>query len=100
MLRPLFLEFPDDPGSWLPEDQYLFGAGLLVAPLLTPDRTRQVYLPPGRWTDRQSGRTYDGPGWRRLTAGEIPVIALVRAGVTLPEIPVVQSTAWMDPRRH
>mgnify|MGYP006203088667 CR=1 FL=1 len=32
-LRPLFFEFPDDPTSWLVEDQYLFGRDILVAPL-------------------------------------------------------------------
>jgi alpha-D-xyloside xylohydrolase len=40
-LRPLFFEFPDDPGSWLVEDQYLLGTALLVAPLFEPaDRRR------------------------------------------------------------
>ncbi|HYO23858.1 MAG TPA: TIM-barrel domain-containing protein [Lacipirellulaceae bacterium] len=36
MLRTLFFEFPDDPGSWLVEDQYMFGSDLLVAPIFTP----------------------------------------------------------------
>ena len=31
-LRPLFLEYPDDPASYQVEDQYLFGPDLLVAP--------------------------------------------------------------------
>ena len=34
MLRALFVEYPDDPGSWLVDDQYLFGSSILVAPLM------------------------------------------------------------------
>ncbi|MFO7658984.1 MAG: glycoside hydrolase family 31 protein [Bacteroidales bacterium] len=29
----LFVEFPDDPGSWLIDNQYLFGSDILVAPM-------------------------------------------------------------------
>ena len=34
MLRALFIEYPDDPGSWLVDNEYLFGSDFLVAPLL------------------------------------------------------------------
>lgn len=33
MLRALFVEFPDDPGAWKVDDEYLFGSQILVAPL-------------------------------------------------------------------
>ena len=33
MVRALFVEYPDDPGSWLVDDEYLFGSDILVAPL-------------------------------------------------------------------
>lgn len=36
MLRALFVEFPDDPGAWKVDDEYLFGSQILVAPLLDP----------------------------------------------------------------
>ena len=32
MVRALLVEFPDDPGAWLVEDQYMFGSQILVAP--------------------------------------------------------------------
>lgn len=32
MLRALFVEFPDDPGAWKVDDEYLFGSQILVAP--------------------------------------------------------------------
>ena len=46
MLRALFVEFPDDPGAWKVDDEYLFGSQILVAPLLESGITgRTVYLP-------------------------------------------------------
>jgi alpha-D-xyloside xylohydrolase len=97
MVRALFVESPDDPGSWLVDDEYLFGADLLVAPLLEHGvNGRNVYLPPGTWHDFQSGRTHDGPGWKRLQAGELPVVLLVRDGAAVPMVEVAQSTDDID----
>src|SRR5665647_2218775 len=46
MVRALFVEYPNDPGSWMVEDEYLFGSDILVAPLLDANATgRDVYLP-------------------------------------------------------
>ena len=96
MLRALFLECPDDPGSWLVDDEYFYGSSLLVAPLLHEHETRrQVYLPPGTWDDYQTGKTYSG-GWQNIEAGGIPVIILVRDGTVLPRIALAQCTAQMD----
>ena len=96
MVRALFLEFPDDPGSWLVDDEYLYGSSILVAPLLHENETsRAVYLPPGTWIDYQTGKDYAG-GWQKIAAGEIPEIILVRDGTVLPHIALAQSTAQMD----
>ncbi|SMO96164.1 alpha-D-xyloside xylohydrolase [Gracilimonas mengyeensis] len=95
MLRALFVEFPDDPGSWLIDDQYLFGSDILVAPLFENVEERDVYLPPGTWIDYQTGEVYKG-GWHSIEAGEIPIIALVRNGTVLPHIELAQSTKFMD----
>jgi alpha-D-xyloside xylohydrolase len=96
MLRALFVEFPDDPGSWQIDDEYLFGSDMLVAPLMHEDETgREVYLPPGNWIDFQSGKVYSG-GWNKIEAGEIPAVILVRDGAVIPEIQLAQSTMQMD----
>jgi alpha-D-xyloside xylohydrolase len=96
MLRALFIEYPGDPGSWLVEDQYLFGSDILVAPLMEEGTTgRDVYLPPGDWVDYQTGQAYAG-GWHRIEGGEIPVVMLVRSGAVIPHIALAQSTADMD----
>jgi alpha-D-xyloside xylohydrolase len=96
MLRPLFFEFPEDAGSWLVDDQYMFGSDLLVAPMITADETRSVYLPPGSWVDYQSDKEYEGGRFHEITPGQIPVVLLVRGGASIPHVPLVQSTAEMD----
>ena len=72
MLRTLFFEDPEDPTSWLIEDQYLFGTEILVAPLMEDVPGRNVYLPPGLWTDYQNGETYAGAGGTTSGQGRSP----------------------------
>ncbi|WP_268224209.1 glycoside hydrolase family 31 protein [Sinomicrobium oceani] len=95
MLRAMFVEFPDDPGSWLIDDQYLFGSSLLVAPLFEDLTARNVYLPPGKWIDYQTRQVYEG-GWHRIAPGAVPIVVLVRDETVLPHIALAQSTKDMD----
>ncbi len=97
MVRALLVEFPEDPGAWLVEDEYMFGSQILVAPLLESGDSRTVYLPSfgsgvgSKWIDYQSGKVYDG-GYQTLTAGRIPAIILVRDGSIIPHAPLAQRT--------
>ena len=96
MLRALFVEFPDDPGAWKVDDEYLFGSQILVAPLLESGITgRTVYLPERKWIDYQTEKVYEG-GWHRIEAGSLPIIMLVRDGSVLPHLKLAQSTSEMD----
>jgi len=96
MLRALFIEFPDDPGAWLVEDQYMFGSDMLVAPLfISGQKERNVYLPNGNWIDYQTGQSYK-MGWNKIKAGKIPSIILIREGAVIPHIKLAQSTDRMD----
>jgi alpha-D-xyloside xylohydrolase len=96
MLRTLFFEYPEDPTSWLIEDQYLFGTDILVAPLTESAPDRDVYLPPGLWVDYQTGEAHEGARWHRIQAREIPTVMLARDGAAIPHLRLAQSTAWMD----
>ncbi len=97
MVRALLIEFPDDPAAWKVEDEYMFGSQILVAPLLEDNATsRQVYLPEGKWIDYQTGNSYDGGVWRKLEAGKLPIIMLVRDGSVLPHVKLAQSTNDID----
>ena len=95
MLRALFVEYPDDPGAWLVEDEYLFGSDMLVAPLLENGSGRNVYLPHGKWIDYQTGKIYES-GWHYIETGKISVVMLVRDGAVIPHIQLAQSTMDMD----
>lgn len=101
VVRALFLEFPDDPGAWLVDDQYLLGEDLLVAPMLhRGEISRKVYLPGGadqdqRWVDYQTGKSYNA-GWHTIKQGELPIVLLAREGAVIPHIGLAQHTSAMD----
>ena len=95
MVRALLVEFPEDPGAWLVEDEYMFGSQMLVAPLLESGNERMVYLPKGKWIDYQSGKVYEG-GYQTIEAGKIPAIILVRDGSLIPHVPLAQRTDQID----
>ena len=99
LLRPLFFHYPEHPTAWLIEDEYLFGADLLVAPLMEETPGRRVYLPPGGWIDYQTGRLYDGAKWHLIEPGAIPCVVLVRDGAVLPRVRVAQHTGAIDWQR-
>lgn len=97
MFRALQVEFPEDPGVWQIEDEYMFGKEFLVAPLLTQSKKRNVYLPAGQeWVNYQSGKTY-APGWHTLTPeGELDCIIMVRKAAEIPTVKPALSTSRID----
>ena len=105
LMRPMFLNFPDDERMYthFAAEQYMFGRDLLIAP-----PTKNFYggynalLPHGTWYDYWTGQPVVG----KDTAGtddlgivvhldpkldELPV--LVRAGAVIPRQPLVQNTS-------
>lgn len=92
MMRALLFEYPDDPGAWMVEDEYLFGNNLLVAPMLEDGTSRDVYLPgKDKWIDYQTGKVYN-PGWNHVKCGELSIVIMVKDGSAIPHIPVAQCT--------
>jgi alpha-D-xyloside xylohydrolase len=61
-MRPLFVDFPGDPGAWKVADAFMFGPSLLVAPVASAGaRAREVYLPAGAtWRDAWTGASCTG----------------------------------------
>ena len=85
LLRPLWLDFPQDPACAALCDQALLGSDLLLAPALRPgQQQRAVYLPDGQWFDFWSGVCHAGSQWilTPTPAGCIPLFQ--RAGSALP----------------
>ncbi|MCZ8137109.1 MAG: alpha-glucosidase [Porphyrobacter sp.] len=73
--RALFLHYPDDPETFTIQDQFLYGADLMVAPVIEAGATaRRVYLPQGEWRHLWSGEPH-APGWHDVPAplGQPPV---------------------------
>jgi alpha-glucosidase len=95
LVRPLALEFPDDPASLdAPGDEYLFGRELLVAPVLNEGVTnRSVYFPPGRWYDWDTGCEYAGGQTWIVAAPQNRIPVAVRAGAIIPLAPFMRNTA-------
>jgi alpha-D-xyloside xylohydrolase len=93
ILRPLVMDFGDDPNVLEIADQYLFGPSLLVNPVTKAHATqRSVYLPRGAWYDFWTGERLEGG--RRIEAPapyeRLPLY--VRAGSILPMGPELQYT--------
>lgn len=85
MLRPLILEYPDDPNCANICDQYLLGDKLMAAPVISPGTTaRAVYLPKGIWYDYYTGRRYTGGKYILAEApiDHLPLFA--KAGAVIP----------------
>ena len=62
VMRTLFYEFPSDLKCWEITDEYMYGADILVAPVLEAGaRKRKVYLPLGyTWLESRTGIEYNG----------------------------------------
>ncbi|MDF7799058.1 glycoside hydrolase family 31 protein [Pontiellaceae bacterium B1224] len=104
LMRPVAMEFPKDGNTFDLTDQYFFGPGLMVCPVVNPmyyernsqplenvQETRSVYLPEGTgWYDFWTNEFYEG--FQTLeTAAPLETLPLfVPAGTILPMGPVTQ----------
>ena len=84
VLRPMQLEFADDPATGYLERQYMLGADLLVAPVFSAEGEVEFYLPAGLWTNYWTGEVVTGGGWRRETHGFDSLPLYVRDGAVIP----------------
>ena len=81
MMRPLVMDFTEDPAACAVSDQFMFGDAIMVCPVYEyKARSREVYLPSGGWYDLFDGSFVSGGS--RFTADapfdRIPLYA--RAG--------------------
>lgn len=62
IMRPMILEFPDDPRFVNEDSQYMLGPDLLVAPILEEGVTKRIVkFPKGTWTQLLDQRDFVGP---------------------------------------
>ena len=84
VMRPMFLEFPDDPGCAQLDRQYMLGPDLLVAPVFSAGGDVSFYLPAGIWTHLESGDQLPGGRWHTRTFSVFEAALFVRPGTVLP----------------
>jgi len=91
VVRPLLLEYQDDPVVHRMDTQYLLGEDLLVAPVFTDEGTRSVYLPEGEWRYYWTGERYAGRQTVDVDVGLADLPLFVRAGSVVPQREPTQS---------
>lgn len=90
LMRPLVLNYPDDPRTWDLGTQYLWGDDLLVAPVTKAGASHwTVYLPRGAWHDFWTHEAHQGPGGVTVEAPLDRLPLFVRAGAILPLGPIM-----------
>ncbi|OJF75846.1 MAG: hypothetical protein BKP49_10325 [Treponema sp. CETP13] len=63
IIRPLFLQFPDDVQSWKIKYQYMLGDSLMVAPVIKKNVEKwKVWLPAGNWQHVWTKMRYSSTG--------------------------------------
>jgi alpha-glucosidase len=93
LVRPLVFDYPGDPQVRDDFDAWMFGDGLLVAPVVAKGQTeKDIYLPAGTWTDYFSGKIYQGGQTIHYavdskTWSDIPLF--IRDGAIIPTQPVM-----------
>ncbi|WP_203568050.1 alpha-xylosidase [Aestuariimicrobium ganziense] len=83
VMRPMVVEFPDDPATATLDTQYMLGDSLLVAPVFSADGMVEYYLPEGRWTRLLTGEVVEGGRWLREQHGFDSLPLMVRPGSVL-----------------
>jgi alpha-glucosidase/alpha-D-xyloside xylohydrolase len=94
IMRSMWLHYPADASAVARGDQYMWGADMLVAPVVEKGATsRAVYLPRGLWHDFWTEQRIDG-GREISREVDLAVTPLyVRAGAVIPTGPVKQYTS-------
>ena len=84
IIRPLFLEFPEDEKAWNVDDEVMIGSTLLLAPVVTPGAiSRSVYFPEGDWFDVWGNTIYKGKQFVEIQVPLNKVALFARSGTAL-----------------
>lgn len=84
MMRPMFLEFPEDLTCATVDRQYMLGDSLLVAPIFKENGEVSYYLPAGKWTNYLNGDKREGGRWYTEAFDYFTLPLMVRENTILP----------------
>ncbi len=93
LLRPMYLEYPEEERAYRYPQEYLYGDALLAAPIVSPGKgaryraAQRVWLPAGVWYDWFSGARLQGPLEREFSADISSFPLFARGGVPIPMQP-------------
>ncbi len=96
LIRPMVLEFQDDPNTHTMDMQYMLGEEFLVAPVFNREGKKTVYLPEGTWYDYWTDEKHEGPKNLNLDLAldELPIF--VRSDSIIPFGPEMQYVGEKD----
>ncbi|GAK53867.1 glycoside hydrolase, family 31 [Candidatus Moduliflexus flocculans] len=84
VLRPMLLEFPDDPTCLYLDRQYMLGDSLLVAPIFNAAGAAHYYLPAGEWTNFWTNERKQGGQWVKEMVDYLTVPLWIRENSIVP----------------
>lgn len=84
VLRPMFLDFPEDRACDTLDRQYMFGSSLLAAPVFKESGEVDYYLPKGTWVNLITGETREGGTWYKETHDYHSLPLMVKENTILP----------------
>lgn len=90
-MRPLVMDFPEDETAAQSTSQWLDGK-ILVAPVVSEDSSKNIYLPAGLWYPLGELEAVEGPTNITGTAAFDEIPAFVKAGAIVTLAPVIQYT--------
>ena len=94
IMRSLWLHYPEDRAAVERGDEYMWGADMLVAPVVEKGATsRKLYLPRGLWHDYWTGEHVQGGREIDRVVDLTTSPLYVRAGAIIPMGPVKQYTS-------
>ena len=83
MMRPMFVEFPEDRACEPLDKQYMMGDSLLVAPIFKESGEVEYYLPEGKWFNILTNQVVEGGKWQKETHDYFSIPLLVRPNAIL-----------------
>ena len=105
MLRPLVMEYPDDPVAKIQNLSYMLGDSLLIAPGFDRDEY-DLYLPEGQWRNMESKEVYEGRSFvpvenKSFADGGTSLLVFQKEGTSIPllaqsEVMRVPDGAWKE----
>lgn len=89
LVRPLILEFQEDPTVREVDLEYMLGPYLLIIPVLSETDEVEYYLPEGLWLDWWSHKVISGGTWKKekVSLDRIPIY--IRENSIIPKTDVI-----------